>query len=172
MDVAVTFLDDIELSSIVRCIRAFANASTGLYVLCGQPRPASANKMFFSLWSSADLSLIDICETLSESAGLVCTVWKSEHGGVAGYVVHESGQLTKRHEESGDGYMMLPVRAMEKIFGRSLRFESEHDSLSFPEMLLSDVRGFALERDQVVELGPDLITSLLEFDLDAEPVLP
>lgn len=122
------------------------------------------------------MDLPGLCAELSEHISPICVAWKSEHGGVAGYLIFTNGSETQNVAASDGDYLLLPSRGVEQAFGASLQL-GEGDQYGFPELLLDETVSCYLLRQatggrMASPLPPDTVTRLLEADVEAEPVLP
>jgi hypothetical protein len=113
---------------------------------------------------------------MSEHTSPICIAWKSEHGGVAGYLIFTNGAETQNVSASDGDYLLLPSRGIEQGLGASLRL-AEGDRYGLPELLLDQAISCYLIRPATLgrtasPLAPETVTRLLESDVEAEPVLP
>jgi hypothetical protein len=177
VDIAVCFAErELSADSFLRARALSSSGADAVYLALGPARPESGGRPFFSLWASQRVDLPGLCAELSERISPICIAWKSEHGGVAGYLIFTNGAETQNVSASDGDYLLLPSRGVEHAFGASLQL-AEGDRYGFPELLLDEKASCYLLR-QVTRgrtaspLAPDTVTRLLEADVEAEPVLP
>lgn len=177
VDIAVCFTErELSIDSFLRT-RALSNsAADAVYLALGPARGESGRRPFFSLWASEPVDLAGLCAELSEQVSPTCIAWKSEHGGVAGYLIFKNRAESQDVAESANDYLLLPSRGVEQAFAASLEL-AEEDRYGFPELLLDDkVSCYLLRRGAAgrtaSQLPPDTVTRLLEAGVEAEPVLP
>jgi hypothetical protein len=177
VDIAVCFAErELSADSFLKA-RALSNSGAdSVYLALGPARPESGDRPFFSLWASQGVDLPGLCAELSEHISSICIAWKSEHGGVAGYLVFRNGAEIQNVAASDGDYLLLPSRGVEQAFGGSLQLADE-DRYGFPELLLDETVSCYLlrpasEARTAFPLASNTVTRLLEADVEAEPVLP
>ena len=173
-DLAVTIVENDVSPTVVAGTRAISMGEAELvYIVLGAPCPFSANRGYFAIWSDERIDLRALGMELS-ATGRACISWKSEHGGVAGYLIFERGQEVANEADAGDDYLYLPSRGVEKAFGVELGIDEE-SRLAYPDLLFDEkVSCFRVvpSRGEVVAEGPETIRRLLEEEMEVEPVLP
>lgn len=177
VDIAVCFAErQLSADTFLRARTLSRLGPDAAYLALGPARPESGGRPFFSLWANEHVDLPGLCAELSERISPICIAWKSEHGGVAGYLVFTDGAETQNIAASDGDYLLLPSRGVEQAFRASLPLEDE-DRYGFPELLLDETVSCYLLRSATG--GPTAspvaratITRLLEADVEADPVLP
>ena len=173
-DLAVVFVEHDDLPSTIAGSAAVSESEAKhIFVVLGPPCEASANRPYFAIWSDERVDLRSLGVELS-TASRVCISWKSEHGGVAGYVVFEHGQEIADESDSGDDYLLLPSRGVEGAFGVDLGLDDEA-RLAYPELLFDDRAvcvGVSPRTAQVSHESPATIQRLFEDELEGEPLQP
>ncbi len=173
-DLAVAFSEhEFSAEDIARSLSASGTEATAVYLVLGRRDPRAAERPFFALWSDERVDLPALCRGLS-AHGRICVSWKSEHGGVAGYITYDRGREVARESSSSDEYLLLPSRGVERAFGASLDL-ADDARLGFPEVLL-DARvtcfHVAPSTGATAAMPPSTVDQLLEEELAVEPVLP
>lgn len=175
IDLAVCFTERaVSVEQIIRTTALRVPTVEKVYVIMGAPQERSGRRNFFALWSDEPISLQQICKELSEEISPICIAWKSEHGGVGGYLSYRDGAEVSNIADSGNNYLLLPSEGVENTFGIALPLTPD-DRYSFPELLLDvGVLCFRIEMAsrRVVNIPSSTITNLMEDELDTEPVLP
>lgn len=178
VDIAVTFpVPPVEkrvlLALVAREVDAMAPGSES-YVLLTDRKELHG----FSLWSAGDWNrpggpnLMGLLQKVADQVGTLCTAWKIEHGGCAGYLIYRPGRFVERKESSRRDYRVLPAKGVEKALRRPLTWEEEGDNLLFPEILFSEDRGYRIVGGQLRKLRKAEALAVWEHDTPAEPVLP
>jgi hypothetical protein len=177
VDIAVCFAErELSVEPFLKA-RALSNSGAdAVYLTVGPARPESGGRPFFSLWANQPVDLPGLCAELSERISPICIAWKSEHGGVAGYLIYTNGAETQNVAASDGDYLLLPSRGVEQAFGALLQL-AEAERYGFPEVLLDKTVSCYLLRPATggrtaSPLGSDTVIRLLEADVEAEPVLP
>lgn len=174
-DISVSFTG--EAIDLDRFARSVSGSGAGIvYLVLGKPSRHSGQKHYFSLWADSDIDLRWLCCEISRSAGLVLTAWKSEHGGVSGFLLHDSGQEVASDQDQSDEYLLTPLRAFSQAFGIAPDLP-RHGEYAFPEIVFgSESRCYRFVNSErgfvAVESEPDTLEALIEDELEVEPVLP
>jgi hypothetical protein len=177
VDIAVCFAErELSADTFLRARALSSSGADAVYLALGRARHESGDRPFFSLWANEPVDLPGLCAELSERISPICIAWKSEHGGVAGYLIFTNGAETQNVAASNGDYLLLPSRGVEQAFRASLQL-AEEDRYGFPELLLDETVSCYLLRQATggrtaSPLAPDTVTRLLEADFEAEPVLP
>lgn len=175
-ELAVCFSDKLVVpDEIGRALSVQAPSCEKAYLVSRTTDSVMPWTSFFALWTDVPVDLEGVCAFLSEShSATICVAWKSEHGGVAGYLVFRHGAKTDREENSADDYLLLPGKGVEVAFGEALVLDRD-DRLVFPEIVLDRRVACHLINcvaGSLVAMPPDTVTQLLEDELSVEPVLP
>jgi hypothetical protein len=174
-DLAVAFTEhEFTAEDIVGSLSTAGTGATVVYLVMGGRRDSgSGERSFFALWSDERVDLMALCAALS-ARGRICVAWKSEHGGVAGYVTFDEGREVANESSSGGDYLLLPSQGVERAFSLSLGL-ADDARITFPEALLDgSVACVSVEPGTGTKVAqpPGTVDRLLEEDLDVEPVLP
>ena len=175
-DVAVGLLDiKLDSDSIGSVLVREALAAQTAYLVTGIPRSEWGPSFFFALWSDEPVDIETLCRDISATySTTVLLAWKSEHGGVAGYVIYENGEAKESIAESDDEYLFAASRGLEAAFGTRFALSNE-ERLCFPELLFDGRESchlIEIPSGKLTSQEPDTTTRLLEDDLGVEPVLP
>jgi hypothetical protein len=120
----------VSIDSFLRTPALASTAAKAIYLALGPARGESGGRPYFALWASEPVDLAGLCAELSRQVSGVCVAWKSEHGGVAGYLIFRDGAQTQNVAESAVDYLLLPSRGVEEAFATSLALAQE-DRLGF-----------------------------------------
>ncbi|MFZ3047536.1 MAG: hypothetical protein WA151_16625, partial [Desulfatirhabdiaceae bacterium] len=162
-------------AEMLNALSAHKYTSAKIYLVTGNSGVGVPWTKFFALWADFSVDLEGLCLDMSKSySATLCIVWKSEHGGVAGYAVYRDGQKTCEERDSGENYLLLPAKGAEMAFQKPLGLDSGK-RLLFPEILFDgNETCYLLDLDtgSLKALAQSTVTELLEDELDVEPVLP
>ena len=152
-----------------------ASESRRIYIIVRHDVQGMPWRSLFGLWADGTVDLRAVCKGISaKRKATICLAWKSEHAGVAGYLVFEHGRETHDVADSGPGYLFVPATGVEISFGKSLDM-SDSTRLGFPEVLIDGAERCYLLNPGAMKMmlaEPGVVQSLLEEELDVDPVLP
>lgn len=173
VDVSVTFVGDvIQIEEIALFFLEFLDhhSQNGLeiYLVIGYLNSdLPTNLTFFGIWSNQSFDLNNILTRLGKDKK-VCSIWKSEHAGSAGFKIWENGRKIA-DVSSNEDYLSIPVSGVSRAFG----INPEEEDI-FPEVLINE------ENCQVIKLVSNLyelcpietIQMIFEYEIDLEPAYP
>ena len=131
----------------------------------------------FSIWSSDPWSepggfdLFDMCGRLCNQIGPLCTAWKSDHGGCAGWVIHRPGLPVECDDTSKGDYDLWLPPAVEKAFSICLHVPEEDIDI-FPELFFAQERGYRVEAGKANRLSRKGARRVWDRQTSAEPTFP
>ena len=180
IDLSVCFSEHpLSTAGAHQAITKHGDTGVVVYLTVGEAANCPFDKPFFALWSDdEDLRLEAICKNLTAACGVICVLYKSEHGGVCGYRVFKPGAPAVSYDAE-DYDLEVFLDAFELAFGKRPDLKPG-DIVLYPESVFGyalDASTLRVERmtvgsSDVEELPATIIEELPSHELGIEPTFP